>query len=329
MFIFYIYICILYLFFSRRIKKGPRRVLNKYKYQKRDKITITQSRTFVLSLQNFRSDIICIPLLSKILAHAFGVLPFTKTSTLNLPVFILFGEVSVTVVVDGSLEALNLLKIILGVDAVCEGSQLNRVADFGVRFGLEVLFDFLCGLEPETQDGIHGTKPGNGGVGVESHAGPFEIRTTTTIEISGPLSGGEDVQNEVLELGESDLGTGDHEEQSPAEIELRVPTSPTQAGPIGGIVNITGLVVHPLVLGDELGIDCDVTLPVLASIKGSRSQIALLGEAHADVPRRLRLGDDLAVALEVPDTAPGGGPKETGVQEYVRIPHQPTHLVRA
>ena len=163
---------------------------------------------------------------------------------------------------------------------------------------------------------------------MKPNAVPFEIRTAAAIEIPGPVSGGEDVQNEALELGEGDFGTGDHEEQSPAEIELRVLTSPTQAGPVGGIVNVAGLVVHPLILGDELGIDRDVALPVLASIKRSRSQSVLLSEAHSDVPWRLRLGDDLAVALEVPDTAPGGGPEESGVQEHVRSAHQPPHLVR-
>lgn len=164
---------------------------------------------------------------------------------------------------------------------------------------------------------------------MEPNAVPFEIRTTTAIKIPNPFNGGEDVQNEVLELGEGDFGTGDDEEQSAAEIELIVGLCPAHRGPVGGIVNITDLVVHPLTLGDELRIDRDVALPALASIEGSRSQRALLSEAQAHVTGRLRLGDDLAVALEVPNTTAGGGSEETGVQKHVRIPHQSPHLVRA
>ena len=156
---------------------------------------------------------------------------------------------------------------------------------------------------------------------MEPNAVPFEIRTAATIEIPCPLHSGEEVQNEVLELGEGDLGTGDDKEQSPAEVALRVLTSPTHRGPVGGIVDVTGLVVHPLTLGEELGIDRDVALPAPTSIEESRSQRALFGETQANITKRVRLGDDLAVALEVPDTTASGGAEESGVQEHIRLAH--------
>ena len=165
---------------------------------------------------------------------------------------------------------------------------------------------------------------------MKPNAVPFEIRTAAAIEIPSPLGDGKEVQNEVLELGEGDFGTGDNEEQSPAEIEFIIGHCPAHGGPVGGIVDVTGpLAVRSLTLGDEFGIDRDVALPALTLIKNPGGQSSLVGEAQANVTRRRGLGDDLAVALEVPDTTASGGAEETSVQEYVGLAHKVPHLVRA
>lgn len=285
-----------------------------------------------LIFQNFRFDIILVALFLQVLTHALSVLTLTEASTLDFPIFILLGEVSVTVVVDGGSEGLDLLEIVLGVGTVGEGSQLDGVADFGLwvgsRFGLEVLLNLLSGLEPESQDAVHRPNPAHGGVRMEPNAVPFKVATTASIEIPSPLHIGEDVQNEVLELREGDFGGGDDEEQSAAEIELRALPGPAHGGPVGRIVDVLGLIVHSLALGDELGIDRDVALPVLASIESTIGNFSQCGEAQAHITRRLRLGDDLAVALEVPDTAPRGGPEEASVEKHVGISHETPHLVR-
>ena len=227
---------------------------------------------------------------------------------------------------------MNFPEIVLGVGTVGKGSQLDGVADFelgvGNGLGFKVRLNFLRGLKPESQHGVHGANPTHGGVRVKSNAVPFKIATATAIEIPGPLSGGEGVQNEILELGEGDFSGGDDEEQSAADIELGVFPGPAYGGPVGGIVDVPGLVIHPLTLGDELGIDRDVALPAPTFVKSPGGQSSLRGKAHTYILRRLRLRDDLAVAFEVPDTAPRGGAEETSVEKHVGIPHDPPHLVR-
>ena len=285
-----------------------------------------------LIFQNFRFDIILVALLLQVFTHALGVLALAEASALDFPIFILLGEVSVTVVVDGGSEGLDLFEIVLGVGAVSKGSQLDRVADFGLGvgngLGFKLLLNLLSGLEPEAQNRIHRPNPAHGGVRVEPNAVPFKIATATTIEIPSPLSGGEDVQNEILELREGDFGGGDNEEQCAADIELGVFPGPAYGGPVGGIVDVPGLVVHPLTLGDELGIDRDVALPALTSIESTIGNFSQRGEAQTHITGRLRLGDDLAVTLEVPDTAPRGGAEETSVEKHVGISHETPHLVR-
>ena len=93
-------------------KKGPRRVLSRVRCQ----------RFGWLLIQNLNFNIILVTLILQVLTHALGVYPFAETPALDLPVFVLLGEISVAVVVDVGSEGLDFLEVGFGIGTVSEST---------------------------------------------------------------------------------------------------------------------------------------------------------------------------------------------------------------
>ena len=75
-----------------------------------------------LLIQSLNFDIILVALLPQVYTHTLGVHPFTEAPALDLPVFVLLGEISVVVVMDVGSEGLDFPEVGFGVGAVGESA---------------------------------------------------------------------------------------------------------------------------------------------------------------------------------------------------------------